>query len=277
MSETVINALSIDVEEYFQAEAFAELVPRRQWETQSSRVEVGTGQLLELCARHQTKATFFILGWIAERHPQLIKEIAAQGHEIGCHGSEHQLIYNQSATEFRECVRKSKRILEDISQQQVLGFRAPTFSITEKSLWALDILMEEGFIYDSSIFPIKHDRYGIPKASRFPRKISEDRNFYEFPPSTLCLGGVNFPVAGGGYLRLLPFCYTKWGINQLNQNGHPAMVYLHPWEIDPEQPRLGLTGPAGRRHYHNIDKTLPRLKCLLKKFRFAPVKKVLKI
>ena len=271
----MLNALSIDVEEYFHAQVFAGFLPAQRWEQLPGRVRDASWRLLELCAACGVKATYFVLGWVAERYPELIREIAARGHEIACHGYAHRLVYRQSPAEFRADVRRSKSILEDVSGRPVLGFRAPTFSITSKSLWALEILAEEGFCYDSSIFPIRHDRYGIPGAERFPHKILSAQDFYEFPPSTVRLGCLNLPCAGGGYLRLFPYRYTAWSIERLNRQRRPALVYLHPWELDAQQPRLGLRGICAWRHYHNIGQMEGRLRRLLQDFNFAPLRVVL--
>ncbi|MBI5787260.1 MAG: DUF3473 domain-containing protein [Candidatus Schekmanbacteria bacterium] len=270
------NALSIDVEDYFHAEALAQIIPRQKWPECSSRVVSSTNTILNLLDKHRVKATFFILGILAEQFPNLVVDIASRGHEIGSHGYEHLRITQQNPGDFRSRLGKSQQILENILQEPVIGYRAPTFSITRNSLWALDILYEMGFLYDSSIFPIHHDRYGIPDAPRFPYRVWEKRNFYEFPASTLRMCGINWPVGGGGYLRILPFSYTKYGVTKLNQASHPAMVYLHPWEVDDLQPRSGLTGLSKFRHYYHLDKMLDRLQKLLLTFPFAPIREVLK-
>ncbi len=274
----ILNALSVDVEDYFQVSAFSDVVPYRDWGRFESRVERNTLRLLDLFDQRKAKATFFILGWVAERCPRLVREIALRGHEVGSHGYAHRTIDQCTPEEFRDEVRGAKRLLEDLSQAPVIGYRAPSFSITERTLWALEILAEEGFRYDSSIFPIRHDRYGMPAAPRFPHAIPfGDRSLFEFPMSTVRpWGAFNLPVAGGGYLRLFPYRVTSWGIRRINQaERQPVMVYLHPWEIDPEQPRINGRSLARWRHTLNLTKTAGRLGRLLGEFRFAPVREVL--
>jgi polysaccharide deacetylase family protein (PEP-CTERM system associated) len=269
----VVNAMTIDVEDYFQVSAFDRVVPRDTWDRRESRVVANTDRLLGLFDAARVSATFFVLGWVAERHPALVARIAAAGHEIASHGYGHRLIYEQTPDEFRADVRRAKAILEDASGQAVRGYRAPSYSITTRSLWALDVLLDEGHTYDASIFPIRHDRYGIPRSPRHPyRLVRESGSIVEAPASTVRLGSVNLPVAGGGYFRLLPYQWTRWGLARLNRlERRPAVFYLHPWEIDPDQPRL----PAGRlsrlRHYGNLRSTEPRLRRLLSEFRWGPL------
>lgn len=277
-SAHLLNAFSIDVEDYFQVAAFEDVVRREDWERCEQRVVPNTLRLLDLLARHKVLATFFVLGWIAERWPDLVRRIRSAGHELACHGYDHRRVTALSPDEFRRDVRKSKDILEQIGGHEILGYRAPTYSIVRSNLWALDVLLEEGFRYDSSIFPIRHDRYGISDARRFPWRAreSEDGVLHEFPISTVRLAGVNLPFVGGGYLRLFPMAFVRWGLRRLNGvERQPVMVYVHPWEIDPDQPRQ----PVGRftrwRHYRNLDKTEERLDSLLREFRFAPVRSVL--
>ena len=273
----IVNALTVDVEDYYQVEAFADVVSRADWLRWESRVERSTQRLLELFARHDVRATFFTLGWVAERHPALVHEIAAAGHEIACHGYAHHLIYQQTPDEFRHDVRRAKNILEDLIGASLEGYRAPSYSITAASLWALDILIEEGFRYDSSIFPIHHDRYGIPDAERFPHMIRRAAGeILEFPPSTVRLGGINWPMAGGGYFRLLPYAIFRAGLRHLNQvEAQAAIFFLHPWEVDPEQPSVPGTRLNVWRHRLNLHRTLPRLERLLNDFRFAPAREVI--
>ena len=271
------NALTFDVEEYFHAEAFSAVVRAEAWDDLETRVVEYTDRILDLIDRAGVRATFFVLGWVAERHPRLVREIAALGHEVACHGHAHRMIHRQRRGEFAADVHRAKGVLENITGQPVHGYRAPTFSITRETLWGLEVLAEAGFRYDSSIFPIMHDRYGIPDAPRFPhRRLAGEGQIVEFPPSTVELLGRRVPVAGGGYFRLLPYGVTAWAIRRINEReGQPAMVYLHPWEIDAGQPRL----PAGwltlRRHLLNVDKTEGRLARLLDDFDFAPVGEVL--
>jgi len=272
----VVNALSIDVEDYFHTVALQEVVARKDWEKCEARVAGNTLRLLELLAAYGVRATFFVLGWVAERDPHLVKRIHAAGHEVACHGYDHQLIYRLSPEEFRRRVYRAKDVLEQLIGAAVKGFRACTFSIRRDTLWALDILIEAGFTYDSSIFPIAHDRYGIPDAERFPHKIQRPGGcIYEFPLSTVRCFGMNLPLAGGGYLRLLPYAYTSWGIRRLNRKGRPVVVYTHPWEIDPAQPRLPVSWLIRLRHYTNLGGMERRLKKLLREFRFAPLAEVL--
>jgi len=272
----MVNALSIDVEDYFQVSAAEDIVRYEEWDRYESRVVENTRNVLGMLEGFNTKATFFILGWTAERFPELVKEIYSQGHKIASHGYRHQLVYEQEPELFREDIRKARRILEEITGGKVIGYRAPSFSITDKSLWALEILKEEGFLYDSSIFPIRHDRYGIADAKRFIHKIDlgERGEVVEFPISTLRIFGANFPFAGGGYLRLLPAGVVKWGIKRLNKEGHPAIVYIHPWEIDPDQPRLKLRGLSGFRHYVNLSRNAAKLKNLFSDLKFSSIEEV---
>lgn len=272
-SGAVINAMSIDVEDYFHVSAFDGLVPRSRWDSMESRVEANTLRLLEIFAEFNVRSTFFVLGWVCRRSPGLVRTIAAAGHEIASHGYAHRLIYDQTPSAFREDVRRAKALLEDAGGRTVAGYRAPSYSITPRSLWALDVLAEEGYTYDSSIFPIRHDRYGIPVSGRRPYRIERGAHaLIEVPGSTTRLGPLNLPVAGGGYFRLLPYRWTHWGISRVNRLEHRSVVfYLHPWEIDPGQPRLSI-GRLGRfRHYRNLDLTEVRLRQLLTDFRFDAV------
>lgn len=273
----MLNALTIDIEDYFNASVFDPVIDRKDWTGLESRVEKNTERILSLLDEKGIKATFFILGWVAATHPHIVREINSQGHEIGSHGYYHQLIYSISKEHFREDIRRSKKILEDLINHQVLAFRAPTYSITKRSMWAIDILIEEGFLYDSSIFPIRHDRYGVPEAPRFPYIIkSTAGQIIEFPPSTARLFNKNFPVSGGAYLRILPYIYTKWGIKKINsEEKKPALIYFHPWELDKEQPRINLTALSQFRHYTNLDKMGNKIERLLTDFEFATVTEVL--
>ncbi|MCC7202310.1 MAG: DUF3473 domain-containing protein [Nitrospirae bacterium] len=271
----MINGLSIDVEEYFNVEAFADRIHFEDWDKFESRVENSTNSILAILRQHNVKATFFVLGWVAERHPDLIRGIHAQGHEVACHGYAHKLIYSQTPDQFKEDLRRSRRILEDIIGEKVIGYRAPSYSITKDSLWALDILISEGFLYDSSIFPIMHDRYGIPDGARFIYEIGSGngQTITEIPLSTVVFLKKNIPIAGGGYMRLLPYSFIRWGIQKINlKENKPAIIYLHPWEIDVEQPRLQGSLLSKFRHYVNLAKMERNLRYLLRDFRFAPVR-----
>jgi len=273
----VINAMTVDVEDYFQVSAFDPVVSRSQWADFPSRVVANTERLLRILAEHEVRATFFVLGWVADRHPSLVSLIADLGHEVASHGYWHHLVYEQTPRAFREDIRRSKGLLEAATGQRVEGYRAPSFSITSESLWALDILIEEGFRYDASIFPIRHDRYGIPGSPRHPYVLPRAIGaLVEVPGSTARVASINLPVAGGGYFRLLPYGWTRWGIQRLNQREHrPAVFYLHPWEVDPDQPRLQASALSRFRHYRNLGKTELRLRRLLSEFQFAPLRRVL--
>ena len=272
MTNKPVNYLTIDVEDYFQVAAFEKVIQPATWENYPSRVEQNTTRILDLLNTYGVKGTFFIVGWTAERFPGLVKEIVTRGHEIGCHSYQHQKIYNQTPEEFRQDTQKAKDILEQASGQPVVGYRAPTYSITKKSLWAFDILQELGFKWDSSIFPIRHDNYGIPDAPRFAYKMP-NHNLIEYPISTALLWGRKIPVAGGGYFRILPYWFTRMALKKINQQEkQPFIFYLHPWEVDLGQPKVSHAGWKSRfRHYHNLGKTEERLHCLLKEFRFAPI------
>ena len=334
----MVNILTIDLEDYFMVSAFEGVVKRENWAKYESRIERNTHRLLEIlaeakpcsselhssnpvpCTPHPApgvKATFFCLGWVAEHHPHLIKEIHQRGHEIACHGYDHQLIYKMTPHQFREDIRKGKKILENIVGEGVWGYRAPSYSITERSLWAFEILVEEGFRYDSSVFPIWHDRYGIANAPRFPFVIPVNGNsdfeskialnfelqtpklgmcasaavtrnsnqqfairnsqwILEFPISTVRLFGQNIPLSGGGYFRLLPYRMVKGGLRKICETERmPFVFYVHPWEIDPDQPRFRNCNRLSRfRHYVNLGKTESRFRKLLNDFHFSPIRDV---
>ncbi len=272
------NALTVDVEDYFQVAAFARQIDPATWDQIPLRVEHNTQRLLDLFAEHRVKATFFVLGWVAERCPGLVRTIAERGHEVACHGYSHQLIYGQTPAVFRAETVRAKACLEDQAQRAVLGYRAASYSITRCSLWALDVLAELGFSYDSSIFPIRHDRYGIPGSPRWPYRLTTPNGgtLIEFPPSTFSLLGYRLPVAGGGYFRLYPYPFTRFALARLNRTeGQPFIFYLHPWEIDPEQPRIHAGWLSNFRHYTNLRRCEARLRRLLGDFRFTTVREVL--
>jgi polysaccharide deacetylase family protein (PEP-CTERM system associated) len=272
MKQQLKNYLTVDVEDYFQVAAFEKVIAPESWHSYECRVEANTRAILRLFAGHDVKATFFIVGWIAERYPQLVQEIDAQGHEIGCHSYKHRKIYDLSPEEFREDTRQAKDILEQQTGKPVNGYRAPSYSITGKSLWALDILAELGFQYDSSIFPVYHDNYGIPDAPRYPYRL-EQQNMMEYPISTVKIFGQNIPIAGGGYFRFFPYWFTRKALARINTTeGQPFIFYFHPWELDPAQPRIQGAGARSRfRHYLNLDKTSKRLERLLQDFSFHPI------
>ncbi len=267
------DLLSIDVEDYFHVEAFAQCVSRSDWPQFAPRIRQNTERILELLGECRQRATFFVLGWVAERQPALVRAIADAGHELACHSHLHRRVFTLTPAEFREDLRCAKAAIEDAGGLQVFGFRAPTFSIRKDSLWALEILAEEGFSYDSSIFPIHHDLYGMPEAPRFAYEcsISHPGGLVEVPPSTFRLFGTNLAVAGGGYLRHLPMTYTRWGMQSIHREGQPVNVYFHPWEIDPDQPRLAGSWKSRFRHYRGLKKTEPRLRELLTAGSFEPI------
>ena len=270
----MVNALTIDVEDYFHVQAFAGVILPDHWERYPQRVERNTYRLLELLQRSGTRATFFILGWVAERCPKLIRDIFNAGHEIGSHGYGHQMITCGDRKQFRNDVCRATAVLEDKTSAKLRCFRAPSYSITAKTLWALEVLGELGFEYDSSIFPVRHDLYGIPDAPRFPhyRLLHTGGRLLEFPPSTVRMCANNLPVGGGGYLRLLPYSFTAWAIRQINlKENQPALVYLHPWEIDPDQPKIPAGWRSRFRHYQNLKTTEAKLTRLLEEFSWAPI------
>jgi polysaccharide deacetylase family protein (PEP-CTERM system associated) len=271
------SALTFDIEEYFHAEAFAGGLNPEEWPSLPSRVNASTQRLLDLLDRNRVRATFFVLGWVAEREPALVREIASLGHEVACHGHGHRMITRLTRRELADDVVRAKATIEDVIGRPVHGYRAPTFSIVQETLWSLDVLAEAGFRWDSSIFPIVHDRYGIPDAPRFPhRRATSGGEIIEFPPSTIEVMGRRLPVAGGGYFRLLPYRMTRWALRRITEGeGQPAMVYLHPWELDPEQPRLAAGAFAQVRHRINMHKTEARLARLIDEFEFAPAGEVL--
>jgi polysaccharide deacetylase family protein (PEP-CTERM system associated) len=272
---SITNALTVDVEDYFHVSALAGAIQRDTWDSRESRVEGNVRRLLALFDETGARGTFFVLGWVAERYPELVREIARRGHEIACHGFSHRLVYEQPPREFHEETLRAKKLLEDVTGAAVLGYRAASYSIVRRSLWALDTLVELGFAYDSSIFPVRHDRYGIPDAERSPHRLATPggKAIVEWPLSTARAFGLKLPVSGGGYFRLLPYWLTRWGLKSINQReARPFIFYLHPWEIDPEQPRVA-AGPLSRfRHYTNLEKCEGRLRRLLREFRFGTVR-----
>jgi polysaccharide deacetylase family protein (PEP-CTERM system associated) len=323
----MLNLLTIDIEDYFQVYAFSKVIKYEDWGSYECRIERNTDRLLEILdhstqnskfsTQHSPKGSFFVLAWIAKRFPDLIRRIKGEGHEIACHGYAHQLIYKQSKEEFRKDIRKAKSILEDITGDEVIGYRAPSYSITNNSKWAFEVLVEEGFKYDSSIFPIRHDFYGMPDAPRFPfiiylngnssyefsmlnfeskaaapqyrntatrqnsitpnSELRTRQSLLEFPLSTVRLLRQNLAISGGGYFRLFPYPLIKKGLKRINEKEQrPFIFYIHPWEIDPEQPRInGLSSRSKFRHYINLDKTESKFRRLLGDFQFSTIKKLL--
>lgn len=272
------NAFTIDVEDYYQVEGFAGVVDRASWDGYESRVAANTARILDLLAARGIRGTFFVLGCVARRDPSIIRAIVQGGHEVASHGMSHRLIYTQSPEDFRRETRESKAILEDQAQAPVLGYRAATYSITRRSLWALDVLAEEGFRYDSSIFPMRHDRYGIPGSPTRPHHLTtpSGHRLVEFPISVLKYGPTTLPIAGGGYFRLFPYGFTRWALGRLNARGQPFVFYLHPWEVDPGQPRIAAASAGSRfRHYVNLERCEARLARLLDDFRFDTMGSIL--
>lgn len=271
------NAFTVDVEDYFHVSGFADRISPSQWDTFESRVVPNTHRLLRLLDEQQVQATFFVLGWVAERHPELVRQIGAGGHEIGCHSYWHRLVYDMGPDEFRADLRRARQAIEDITSKPVVAYRAPSYSITRRSRWAIEVLAEEGFRYDSSIFPIHHDRYGIPDAPSHPyAEHSSAGVVWEFPLTVVRLFGTNVPVAGGGYFRLYPVRLSIHWFEQVNRRtGQPFVFYVHPWELDPDQPRLHGCLRSRLRHYINLRHTEPKLKCLLPRFRWGTLSAVL--
>ena len=273
----MINAMTVDVEDYFMVSAFSDVIPVDHWDRYTCRLGVVMPRLLDLLDRYAVKGTFFILGWVAERFPDFVRNIRGRGHEVACHSLRHRLVYEQTPAQFREDTRKAKGILEDILGEPVRGYRAPSYSVTTASLWALDILAEEGFEYDSSVYPVRHDRYGIPGFGRFPRRMEGNGvgGIVEIPPSTVRILGMTLPFGGGGYLRLFPVGWTEWALRELNvRERQPAIVYVHPWEMDPDPPRMRGSAVSVFRHYVNIGTTEEKLSRLLRGFGFGPMRQV---
>ena len=271
--------MTVDVEEHFQVSGFEGTVPRDQWGSFPSRVEANTERLLDLFDEAQVKATFFVLGWVAERQRALVRRIAERDHEIASHGYSHKLVYTQEPGEFRDETARSKALLEDIAGREVRGYRAASFSIGRRNLWAIDVLAELGFSYDSSLFPVVHDRYGIPGGRRGVHVVHRPGGgrIVEVPPSTVRVGKLVLPFGGGGYLRLFPAPVTRWALRRLNQRDQmPSVVYVHPWETDPEQPRVNAPWQNRFRHYVGLQTTLPKLRSLMSGFRFGTMQELIR-
>jgi len=267
-----VHFLSVDVEDYFMVEAFSGVVDRERWNNWESRVVSGTQRALDLFDRHNAKATFFFVGWVADKFPQLVRDVHARGHELACHSYWHRTVYSLTPKEFREDTRAAVQAIENAAGVKVYGYRAPSWSITNDCLWALDILAEEGFTYDSSIYPIHHDLYGVPDGNRFPydHACRGGRILREFPPATARILGQNMPGAGGGYLRIFPLAYTNWIFREYEQNyGERVVVYFHPWELDPDQPRINGRLKSKVRHYTNLRQMEGRLAHILEKYEFS--------
>jgi polysaccharide deacetylase family protein (PEP-CTERM system associated) len=268
------DALSVDVEDYFHVEAFADRVSPSEWAGFPSRVRSNCERILKLFDEHRCRATFFVLGWVAEREPGLVRDIARAGHELACHSYAHRRVFSLRPEQFREDVRRARGLIEEAAGVKVVGYRAPTFSIGRDSLWALDVLAEEGFLYDSSIFPIRHDLYGFPEFPRFAQRLAlaSGRELFEVPMSTVRVAGWNLPFGSGGYLRLLPMGYTRWAMRRLRRGERqPVVIYFHPWELDPGQPRLEGRWKSRFRHYTGLRSMERRLAEVLSSGRFEPL------
>jgi polysaccharide deacetylase family protein (PEP-CTERM system associated) len=273
---SIVNAMTVDVEDYFQVSAFESTIDRQQWEHLPHRVEQNTNKILDLFAKHEVKATFFCLGWVAERYPSLIQRIVNEGHELASHGYQHTRVTEQTPEQFSEDIRLSKRILEDISGRPIIGYRAASYSICAQNLWALEILEQEGFLYSSSIYPVKHDLYGMPDAPRFAFNPKNAGSLLEIPITTLNIFGRNWPCGGGGFFRLYPYSFSKWAYTQINNREKQAGIfYFHPWEIDMDQPRQqNLSFKSRFRHYLNLEKMENRLTNLLNDFSWSSMQNV---
>ncbi len=275
MAALIRNALTVDVEEYFQVAAFENTIPRARWADAESRVELNTGRVLDLFGERGVRGTFFVLGWIAERHPALVRRIVADGHELASHGYDHTRIHQFTPEQFRADVIRTKTILEDVGGQAIRGYRAPSYSINRRNLWALDVLHETGHAYSSSIYPIRHDLYGMPDAPRFAFRLKPD-SILEIPVTTVRVGGRNYPCGGGGYFRLLPYGAFRWMLRRVNDEDREAgLFYFHPWEVDPDQPRVSGAPLKSRfRHYLNLDSMQSRLRRLLSDFSWGRMDEV---
>lgn len=267
---------TVDVEEYFQVSAFERHVPRSSWAARQSRIVGQVERLLDLLDRYQTRATFFVVGWVAARQRALIRSVVAAGHEIASHTWDHARITTQTPAQFRRSIRRTKQLLESITGSAVTGFRAPSYSIVPGKEWALDLLIEEGYRYDSSLFPVRRRGYGYPGAKTDPYWLERPAGrLAEIPPATLRLAGMRLPAAGGGYFRLLPYQVVRAALRQCERRGVPGTFYIHPWEIDPEQPRFAVSRLTRLRHYGGLRRTWPRLERLLAEFRFSPIRDTL--
>ncbi|HET9888050.1 MAG TPA: XrtA system polysaccharide deacetylase [bacterium] len=272
------NVLSVDVEDWFQVSNFEGVVPRDSWDSQPSRVERNTRRLLDLFDGAGARGTFFVLGWIAERYPALVREIRNRGHDLASHGYGHELVYRLNPQSFATDLLRASSAIESAGGAAPKGYRAPSFSIDRRSFWAFDVLAQQGYAYDSSVFPVRHPRYGVPQFPRTPIRVrtSAGHLLAEFPLTTARLFGRNVGAAGGGYLRILPLAVLERAFAAMNETGEPACLYVHPWEIDPEQPRLRVKGLGRFTHYTNLDRTEGRLKHLLQRFEFAPMEECLR-
>ena len=265
----ITNALTIDVEDYFQVSAFAPYIPRDHWDGKVCRVEGNVDRILQMLADHGTQATFFTLGWIAQRHPLLVRRIVDNGHELASHGYGHQRASDLDEAAFFADIDSSRKLLEDVAGQRVSGYRAPSFSIGAKNLWAFDCLLKAGYNYSSSIYPIRHDHYGMPEAPRFAHEVRD--GLWEIPVTTACFFDRNWPASGGGYFRLMPYAMSRWLLQRVNHlDKQPAIFYFHPWEIDVDQPRIpGIDAKTRFRHYLNLHRMEARIRRLLADFKWG--------
>lgn len=270
MAQLIRNAMTVDVEDYFQVSAFANTIDRASWDRQPCRVERNMDKILAIFDEHGIKATFFTLGWIAERYPALVRRIVEQGHELASHGYGHLRASDQDRAQFADDIGRAKALLEDIGGQAVKGYRAPSFSIGRDNMWALDVLQEAGYRYSSSIYPVKHDHYGVPDAPRFAYRPNGPDGLLEVPVSTVRFGDKNYPAGGGGFFRFFPYPLSRWLLRRVNQqDGQAAIFYFHPWELDPEQPRQsGISAKTRFRHYINLHRTEARIKELAADFQW---------
>jgi polysaccharide deacetylase family protein (PEP-CTERM system associated) len=269
IADSSANAFTIDVEDYFQVEAFFNVIERKNWNAYPRRVEANVDRILGILRDAGARATFFTLGWIAERHPRVVRSIVDMGHELASHGSDHYRADSQSRAEFVSDVKRAKAVLEDLGGSEVKGYRAPSFSVSRHNLWAMEALAEAGYSYSSSTYPIVHDNYGIPEGPRFPFYPLRDQKFLEIPVTSVRILGRNWPCGGGGYFRLLPYTLSEMALARVNREGKSCVFYVHPWELDPDQPRIAGAKLKSRvRHYMNLDKVEPRLIRLLRSFRW---------
>jgi len=268
----VVNGLSVDIEDWFQVGAFERTVRREDWDTLQPRVERNSEAVLALFARHGVYATFFTLGWVAERYPDLIRRIAAAGHEVASHGWDHVRVFTMTPGQFRADIGRTRALLEDLTGRRVTGYRAPSFSIDRRTPWAHEILAEEGYAYSSSVAPISHDHYGWPGAPRFAFRPVKESALVELPVTTAKFGGKLLAAGGGGFFRLLPYRFSRWAIRQVNREGRPAIFYFHPWEIDPSQPRL-VNAPlrSKLRHYSRLGAMEAKPERVIREFRWGSV------
>lgn len=275
LKSTVVNAMTVDVEDYFQVSAFEKAVDKGQWDSMECRVETNVYRILSLFGEYNIKATFFILGWVAQRYPRMIERIVEQGHEIASHGWDHVRVTELTPEEFGADIIRTKMLLEDISGREVKGYRAPSYSIGHGNLWAHDILADTGHVYSSSIVPVKHDLYGMPDAPRFAFKVASER-LWEIPVTTIPVKGRNVNCGGGGWFRLFPYAFSRWALDKVNNDENQSGIfYFHPWEIDPDQPRVKGAGFKSRfRHYLNLKQMEPRLEQLLRDFSWGAMEDI---